>query len=70
VRDTGTIRINVTTADVQKALKKAGYYDGTIDNKVGDNTKKAVTAFQKDHQLTADGIVGKKTWIELKKYLE
>ena len=33
-----------------------------IDGDFGSETEKAVKAFQKDHGLTADGVVGKKTW--------
>ena len=33
-----------------------------IDGDFGSETENAVKAFQRDHGLTADGIVGKKTW--------
>ncbi len=63
------IRVAASAIDVQNALKKAGYYDGKVDGKVGERTKSAIAQFQKDHNLKNDGVVGKKTWIELKKYL-
>jgi len=55
---------------VQSALKNAGYYNGSIDGKIGGKTKAAISEFQKDHDLTSDGIIGKKTWAELKYYIE
>ncbi len=56
--------------NIQKALKGAGYYQGTVDGKIGPATKDAVKAFQKDHGLEADGVVGRRTWDKLKVYLE
>jgi len=55
---------------IQAALKKAGFYKGEIDGEVGPQTKNAIKAFQKLKGLTSDGIVGIKTWEELKKYLK
>jgi len=66
----GTLRVNVSVKTLQKALGNAGYYKGAIDGKIGRKTQKAIKAFQKDHRLKADGIVGKKTWAELKNYLD
>ena len=56
--------------NIQKALKKAGYYNGALDGKVGPGTRDAIKAFQKDNGLTADGICGRQTWSKLKVYLE
>jgi peptidoglycan hydrolase-like protein with peptidoglycan-binding domain len=64
------IRVSASPKEVQRALKKAGYYDGSIDGKIGSGSQKAIASFQKDHNLGSDGIVGQKTWNELKKYLE
>lgn len=47
---------------LQGVLKKKGYAIGRIHGRFGKNTEKQVTAFQKDHFLTADGWVGNKTW--------
>jgi len=55
---------------IQTALKNAGYYQGTVDGKMGKKTRKAVRAFQKANNLPADGRVGKNTWEVLKDYLE
>ncbi len=55
---------------IQTALKKAGFYTGEIDGKLGPRTKKAIKAFQKSKGLTADGVVDAKTWKELNRYLK
>lgn len=60
------IRVNVSGRELQKALKAAGVYEGKIDGKIGSRTRAAVVAFQKAHSLKADGVVGQKTWNELK----
>ncbi len=68
--DDRIIRVSASPKDVQRALKSAGYYDGTIDGKVGQKTKQAIAKFQKDNGLKSDGIIGKQTWNELKVHLE
>lgn len=55
--------------DIQKALKAAGFYTGTIDGKIGPRTKKAIIDFQKANGLKADGKCGPKTLAVLDKYL-
>ena len=64
------IRVAASAQQVQTALKSAGYYTGNIDGKIGSGSQKAIKDFQRDHNLKADGIVGKGTWNELKNYLE
>jgi peptidoglycan hydrolase-like protein with peptidoglycan-binding domain len=54
---------------IQQALKNAGYYKGTIDGKMGGQTKKALKKFQHANGLKADGVAGKRTMIELQKHL-
>ena len=56
----------------QQMLQKLGYDLGVcgIDSDFGIATEKAVKAFQKDHNLTADGVVGEKTWTALEKAVE
>lgn len=46
---------------IQQKLKSLGYYKGSVDGIYGTSTKKAVTAFQKNCGITADGIAGAKT---------
>ena len=58
-----------TPKKIQLALKKAGFYNGPVDGKIGKNTKDAIKEFQKKNGLKSDGIVGKKTWAALSKYL-
>ena len=55
--------------DIQKALKNAGLYTGSVDGKLGPKTKKAIEEFQTSKGLKGDGKVGPKTWAELEKYL-
>lgn len=57
------------SAQIQQALKNAGYYQGKLDGKVGPQTRSAIKAFQKDNGLVADGVCGRKTWAQLKAYL-
>jgi len=47
--------------EMQERLIHLGYLDGKADGIFGEMTKKAVINFQKDHQLTPDGIAGPKT---------
>ncbi len=55
--------------EIQTALKNAGFDPGEIDGKMGTKTKSAIKEFQKMKGLPADGIVGTKTWDELKMYI-
>jgi len=46
----------VTIRDVQTALQQDGYYkSGKVDGVWGRGTERAVTRFQHDHNLTANG---------------
>ena len=67
--DDRIIRVEADPKDVQQALKSAGYYTGEIDGNVGSGTKKAIYQFQKDNDLTADGLIGQQTWNKLKAFL-
>ena len=46
------------TREVQRVLKKWGYYTGNVDGINGPKTIAAVKRFQKKYGLTQDGIVG------------
>lgn len=61
--------VEMTPKNIQLALKNVGLYAGPIDGKIGKETKKAIRDFQKANALTVDGIIGKETWLKLKKYL-
>ncbi|MCM8799457.1 MAG: peptidoglycan-binding protein [Candidatus Omnitrophica bacterium] len=56
--------------EIQTALKNAGFYDGEIDGQIGSKTKEAIIKFQEANKLTADGVVGSRTWELLRKYLK
>ena len=51
--------------DLQDALKALGHDPGPIDGVFGTTTENAVKAFQQARDITADGIVGKVTWINI-----
>ena len=48
----------MTVKQKQCLLAYLGYYAGAIDGVWGDMSRAATEAFQKDYQLTADGIFG------------
>jgi peptidoglycan hydrolase-like protein with peptidoglycan-binding domain len=54
-----------TVRQLQSALKDLGYDPGVIDGRFGSETESAVRAFQGDRGLTADGIVGEITWLNI-----
>ncbi len=65
-----TIRRGSKGADVlylQKRLVAKGYYVGEIDSDFGKQTENAAKAYQDEHGLVTDGIVGAKTWASLEK---
>lgn len=64
------LKSNDRIRQIQTALKNAGFYKGEIDGKTGPRTKAAIRAFQKAKKLNPDGVVGTKTWEELKRYLK
>ena len=51
--------------DLQEALKVLGYNPGSIDGVFGATTEAAVKAFQQAKGVSADGVVGKVTWINI-----
>ena len=64
----GARNAHVTTA--QKLLKKLGFDPKGIDGRFGPDTDAATVAFQASRGLTADGIIGPKTWAALIPELE
>src|SRR5208282_112286 len=50
-----------TTAAVQRALAKRGYYKGRIDDKLGPETRRAIREFQGKEGLRASGRVDSAT---------
>ena len=59
-----------STREIQTALKNAGFYQGSVDGKMGPQTRDAVKEFQRVHGLKDDGIVGKQTWAKLSSYTD
>ena len=52
---------------LQDALNALGYNSGNIDGIFGNNTKNSVIKFQRNNNLSVDGIVGCNTWEKLTK---
>lgn len=50
---------------LQQRLQQQGFNPGSADGVFGSGTKAAVIAYQKTKGITADGIVGDKTWTTL-----
>ncbi|WP_427159167.1 peptidoglycan-binding domain-containing protein [Aliinostoc sp. HNIBRCY26] len=48
--------------ELQSFLKTQKLYNGAVNGVYSRNTRSAVIAFQKSHNLKADGVVGAKTW--------
>ncbi|HOX54784.1 MAG TPA: peptidoglycan-binding domain-containing protein [Candidatus Omnitrophota bacterium] len=63
------VSVKPTNEEIQKALKNAGLYNGTIDGVIGKKTRAAIEDFQTKNNLQVDGKVGPKTWEALKIYL-
>lgn len=56
--------------EIQQALKNAGFYQGTVDGKIGPMTREAIRQFQQVNGLKMDGVVGRQTWEKLSAYLD
>lgn len=54
-----------TVKQAQTLLNAKGYNCGSIDGIFGAKTEAAVKAFQQAYGLSADGIIGKNTWVAL-----
>lgn len=54
-----------TIKSVQTMLKSLKYYTGDITGNVGEKTKAAIKQFQKEYDLTADGVAGPMTIAKL-----
>ena len=53
--------LNCEILSIQKQLKNKGFNPGSLDGIAGQNTYNAIIEFQKENNLTADGMVGEKT---------
>ena len=54
--DTGSIKL--TTKQIQTKLKNLGFLKGSVDGKMGNQTRTAIKSFQKKFDLSPDGKVG------------
>lgn len=54
-----------TAADVQRALKRRGYYHGSVDGVIGPESRNAIRNFQADKRLNASGRIDRDTLREL-----
>ncbi|MDT0322291.1 peptidoglycan-binding domain-containing protein [Streptomyces millisiae] len=55
-----------TVRELWCLLVVCGYDPGAYDGVFGDGLRRAVRAFQRDHGLAVDGIVGPTTWYALR----
>ena len=53
---------------IQSALKRAGFYSGTVNGQLGPSTIRAIKKFQRANHLHADGVVGPITWEKLQAF--
>ena len=56
---------NPAVRDLQEALKALGFDPVPLDGVFGAQTESAVKAFQRAHEITVDGVVGRVTWINI-----
>jgi murein L,D-transpeptidase YcbB/YkuD len=69
-RPTASTSSKPAKKDIQLALKNAGFYDGTVDGKIGPRSREAIKEFQRINGLKVDGVVGRQTWDKLSPYLD
>jgi len=43
--------------EVQRRLARAGYYHGPIDGIMGPRTRRAIRAYERDHNMPAYGVI-------------
>ena len=58
-------RLRRAIEEVQRSLKKLGFYEGAVDAHFGPLTEEAVRGFQREQEIAVDGIVGPQTWSTL-----
>lgn len=63
------VKSHPSVKDIQNALANAGFDPGKIDGHMGKQTREALRAFQKAHNLKVNGRANKKTWALLGEYL-
>ena len=48
-----------TVVEVQRRLARAGYYHGAIDGVMGPQTRRAIRAYERDHNQRAYGMINR-----------
>src|SRR5438093_12836335 len=48
---------NARVVEVQRQLARAGYYHGVIDGIMGPQTRRAIRAYERDHNMPAYGVI-------------
>jgi putative peptidoglycan binding protein len=43
--------------EVQRRLARAGYYHGPVDGTMGPQTRRAIRAYERDHNMRAYGVI-------------
>ena len=67
-QDVSGQKVSYDIKTIQSLLKKAGFYKGQIDGKMGPQTVKAIKQFQRSKKFKESGVINVRTWEELKKY--
>jgi peptidoglycan hydrolase-like protein with peptidoglycan-binding domain len=68
IKHKGSLKNKAHIKEIQSCLKNAGFYKGEVDGVKGRKTRGAIRKFQDANGLTADGVVGNRTWEALSKY--
>ena len=51
---------DATVAAVQRRLARAGYYHGAVDGVIGNGTRTAIRAYERNHGLVVDGRIDRR----------
>ena len=51
---------DATVAAVQRRLSRAGYYHGAVDGVIGNGTRSAIRAYERNHGLVVDGRIDRR----------
>jgi hypothetical protein len=54
---TAGINDDATVAAVQRRLARGGYYHGSVDGVIGNGTRTAIRAFERNNGLPVDGVI-------------
>lgn len=70
IGETVSFEPNPKVMEVQKLLQLYGYQPGSIDGGLGNNTRLALEAFQRDNNLPMTRFIDKATWVRLNIFQE